>query len=188
VSHGSHPRLRIDRYTPVGLYQVTQRPADDSENERPPEKWTDRSEASNAYPDIVAGRPVLEPTSLLWLLAISDLQRAGDRVDLLVYSRKHVNRVVAEVVGTRLERFDYREHAGTRERRRQGRMQFLRIRISGTSVAPAPNQGNDFELLGLRGDMELLLDPATRVPVELSGRAKVIGEIALRIRSVHLGG
>lgn len=186
VSKGTHPRLRIDRYTPSGIYQITQRPAGDHENDLPPEKWTDRSEASKAYPEIVAGRPVLEPTSLLWLLAVSGLERKGDRIELLVYSHKHVNRVEVEVLGSRNARVDYRERAGSVERRRQGRSQLLRIRIAGTSVAPEPNQDNDFEMLGLRGDIELLLDPVTRVPVELRGRAKVIGEIALRIHSIRL--
>jgi hypothetical protein len=200
LSGGKRQKLAIDRYTPDGIWQLTWRPADDTERDRPAEHWTDRSEASKKYPDSVAGRPVLEPTSLLWLIAISALQRPGDRIEVLAYARRHVNRVTAEVIGTKIARVDYLErvgartaektgeNAGVRERRRQGRLQLLRIRISGTNIAPEAAQDDDFELLGLRGDSELLLEPATRVPVELRGRAKIIGEIALRIRSAEFTG
>jgi hypothetical protein len=193
LNKGSHPKLRVDRYAATGIYQLTRRPVDDAEQEHPPDGWSDKSDASRAYPEAVAGRPVLEPTSLLWLLAISKLERPGDRLEVLAYSRRHVNRVTAEVLGMKSVRVDYREvsgeGAGARERRRQGRMQALRIRIAGTNIAPEAQEAsdeNDFELLGLRGDSELLLDPTSRAPLELRGRAKIIGEIALRIRSARI--
>ena len=41
-------------------------------------------------------------------------------------------------------------------------------------------------MLGLRGKLELLLDPATRAPLQLSGNVKVLGGVTLRLAAVRL--
>ena len=43
----------------------------------------------------------------------------------------------------------------------------------------------DLELLGLRGRLELLLDPATRAPLELSGDVKIVGTVTLRLAALR---
>ena len=40
---------------------------------------------------------------------------------------------------------------------------------------------DEFELLGLRGDIVLHLDPATRAPLQLEGRVKIAGNAKMRL-------
>ena len=40
--------------------------------------------------------------------------------------------------------------------------------------------------MGLQGDVTMLLDPVTRVPLELAGKVKVAGAVKMRLRRVFL--
>ena len=46
-------------------------------------------------------------------------------------------------------------------------------------------EDDDLELLGLHGRLELLLDPATRAPLELSGDVKIVGTVTLRLAALR---
>ena len=43
-----------------------------------------------------------------------------------------------------------------------------------------------FELLGLQGDLELLLEPVARIPVQLSGTVKIAGQVTIRLQEATL--
>ena len=40
---------------------------------------------------------------------------------------------------------------------------------------------NEFELLGLRGDIDLHIDPETRAPLQIEGRVKIAGHTIMRL-------
>ena len=50
----------------------------------------------------------------------------------------------------------------------------------------ASADSDDFELLGLHGNIELALDAETRTPLMLSGSAPIFGKITLRLTAVRL--
>jgi hypothetical protein len=67
---------------------------------------------------------------------------------------------------------------------RQGTVRPLRLALQGLPV-PGGDPDEDLELLGLRGRLELLLDPATRAPLQLSGNVKIVGSVTLRLAAVR---
>ena len=78
---------------------------------------------------------------------------------------------------------------GSVQRGRQ--FQRLRLAVRGLPVVdPAGkvrgDKNEDFELLGLSGNIELALDAETRTPLLLSGNAPVFGKVTLRLSEVHL--
>ena len=124
-----------------------------------PEQWTERTEGMRPYSDGAEGKPVTEATVLLWMVGAADLSKAGDRLEAFTFSRKRVNRVMADVTGTRTVEVDFTEKDASGDHRRRGELNALRLRVHASPLTPASDDEEEFELLGLRGDLELLLDP-----------------------------
>ena len=62
------------------------------------------------------------------------LEEGGDRLEAFTFSRKRVNRVVAEVTGTRTVQTDFIEKNASGERRRRGELNALRLRVHGSPL------------------------------------------------------
>lgn len=183
---GSRKRQRVYRYTDIGAWHETRWPADRREAELPPENWTERTSGLRAYPPAAAGLAITDATALLYLVAAADLRKAGDRSEFFTFSRRRVHRVAVTVSGKVETRADYEESTAGSQRRRQGRIEALRLVIRGSPLHEAGGENEQFELLGLQGDIELLLEPASRAPLELRGRARMIGEVTFHLRHARL--
>jgi hypothetical protein len=187
---GKH-RHRVWRYGETGAYQRTRWPLNHAEEALPPGKWSKTSEGPRKYPVDPAGRPVLESTGLLYAIAAAELDKPGDQLELLVFRRRDTQIVHVEVLKPRAIDVNHVEvwPGGAVERRGQTRP--LRLSVRGRPVIdpsgkPAGDRDEDFELLGLRGNIELALDAETRTPLMLSGNAPVLGKVNLRLAEVHL--
>lgn len=182
---GSRLRERTYRFTDVGAWHFTRWPASRAEESLPPEQWTRVEQSLRAYPHAAVGQRITEATALLWIIAASPLTLPGDRLEVVTFSHREVSRVTVEVTGRRFVRAAFTEREGDTTRNRRGSIEALVLRLSATPLDPAGNV-EDFELLGLRGDLELLLDPTTRAPIELRGRAKVVGPLTVRLAGMTL--
>jgi hypothetical protein len=186
VDTGSRQRHRIYRYTDAGAWHRTERPANARERKLPAEQWTERSEGFRSYPPEAKGLIITEPAALLWLISAVELTRSGDQVQLFTFSRRQVHRVSVRVAGTKAARVDYRESTGNGARQRTGEIEVLQLLIRGQPLQAETDEDDEFELLGLQGDIELLLEPAARVPLALSGRAKIVGQVVFRLHEATL--
>lgn len=186
LDQGSRQRQRTYRFTDVGAYHYTRWPATSREESLGPEQWTKRTEGMRPYSEGAEGKPVTEATVLLWMVGAADLSKTGDRLEAFTFSRKRVNRVVVDVTGTRAVNVDFTEKDATGEHRRRGQLNALWLRVHGSPLTPASDDDEDFELLGLHGDLELLLDPKTRAPLELRGRVKIVGQVTVHLRRLVL--
>ena len=75
-------------------------------------------------------------------------------------------------------RVNYKEVTATGNVRQKNRIDLIRIRILG--VAADPLDEENFELLGMH-QVELLIDPGTRAPVELSGKVPFFGRVTFKL-------
>lgn len=187
---GKH-RYRVWRYGETGAYQRTRWPVNRSEESLPPAKWSKTSAGARIYPVDPAGRPVLETTGLLYAIAAAALDKPGDQVELLVFRRRDTQIVHVEVVPPREISVNYAEvwPSGTVQRR--GQATPLRLKLRGLPVVDpsgkvAGDKDEEFELLGLRGNIELALDAETRTPLLLSGSVPIFGKVTLRLTEVRL--
>jgi hypothetical protein len=186
VDTGNRQRHRIYRFTDMGAWHRTERPANSRESKLPAEQWTDRSEGFRPYPPEAKGLIITEPAALLWLISAAELTRSGDQMELFTFSRRQVHRVSIRVAGTKVARVDYRESTGTGARQRRGEVEVLQLLIRGQPLHEQADEDDEFELLGLQGDIELLLEPTARAPLALSGRAKIVGQVVFRLRKAAL--
>ncbi len=183
IDGGSRQRLRSYRFTDIGAYHFSRWPATEAEKSLPPASWTERTQGLRPYPPQVTGRPVTEPTMLLWLAAAGHFSRPGDHGEVLTFSRKQVSRVLIDVTGRKTVRVDFEEQSGTGIRQRKGSIDAIALRLRPRPLDPGGDDA-DFELLGLRGDLELLIDPDTRTPLQVSGTVKLAGQLTVRLRRV----
>jgi hypothetical protein len=178
-------RFRTYRFGREGAYQRTFWPATAAEKSLMPSRWTETTEGLRAYPIAPGGRPVLEPTGLLYAVAAAALDQPGDTLDVLVFRRRDTQVVRIEVLPPKEVSVRYDELWPRGTVQRSGKVRPLRLSLQGLPVPGADPEDDDLELLGLRGRLELLLDPATRAPLQLSGNVKIVGSVTLRLAALR---
>ncbi len=184
---GRRQRERRWRFTDIGAYHWTRRPANAKEGAQPPATWSDRSEGQRDYPGRLSGTAVTDPTGLIYALAAAPLRATGDRYEIIEFSRRHLHRVSAEVTGTFSVPVDYRERRGGSVTVRKTKLPALRIHLRGEAWPGGAGQDDEpFELLGLSGGIDIALDPVTRVPLQLSGAAPYVGQVTFRLKAATL--
>ncbi len=184
---GRRHRERIWRYTDIGAFHWTAKPANDSERALPPARWTERSSGLRLYPVDSGDGAVTDATALIYAIAAANYAKPGDAITLRVFSRRRMHKVRAEYAGATAVNADFRQFAGGSESRRKGKLPAWRIVVSGTTTAtPGDDDDDRFTLLGLNDGIELALDPTTRLPLQLSGDAPVVGRVTFRLKSTTL--
>ena len=94
-------------------------------------------------------------------------------------------RVELVVQGTTEIEVDYTEVTDAGERDIKGRREVVQIRLDGSPVGEQGSE-RDFQFLGLRGDVEIFLEPNRRVPLQISGRIRYVGKGHVRLQRVRL--
>ncbi len=178
-------RLRTYRFGLEGAYQRTRFPATASEKSLLPDRWTRTSEGLRVYAVSPGNQPVIEPTGLLYAIGAASLDQPGDKIDALVRQNRNTQVVRIEVLPPREVSVRYDELWPKGTVQRSGKV--LPVRLSLQALPPPGGNAatGDLELLGLRGRLELLLDPDTRAPLQLSGDVKVLGSVTLRLTALR---
>lgn len=188
------PRFRVYRFTDTGPQRWTATPRD-GELDAPADQWSDVDVRQRTYPlgGPAAGAagevrgPVLEVSTLLYLLAASRLGAPGDVLRVLGYatSADELYAVSATVGESIRLAVDYRIEGAGKPASRRAIIAVLPIRVAGLSLA-AHGTAEGFDILGLQ-DVEFLLDPEQRVIVALRARVPAVGGVQFQLRTLGLG-
>lgn len=180
------PRFRVYRFTPTGPERWTARPRDDEGNE-PRERWSDVDVKARMYPQGAVDGPVIEVTTLLYLLAASELSNTGDALEFKGYATSADALFdVTAAVGRRLRLpVDYRvTRPGTSESRRAV-IEALPIRVQAAALAGSTGSTEAFDIMGLR-DVVFLLDPERRVIAALRAQVPAVGSVQFQLQELEL--
>jgi len=180
---GRKQRIKSLRYGERGISTVRTRPAD-GEHALPAERWTDVREGGDDYPPMPeGGLRVSDPTALFYVVAASGVERPGDSVEVPIFSDDRLLLVEAKALDLQRVEVDYELGDGSAWRRVQGPTTALRLSLD-ARVVGAEGGDASFELAGLRGEVEMLLDPVARIPLQLSGKVAYAGLVAIRLQRV----
>lgn len=185
---GKRNRHRIYRYTDVGAYQKTWWPVGDEEEGLPTDQWQQWSkyeEGMRPFAEAVHGQIVTDPGALLYIVGAAPLNEAGDSIEILAYARKNVHRVQVEVAGMEQIKVKYDQQGGANPGRKKGKMNALKLLVRGEMIDDGDSD-DQFELLGLRGDIDIHIDPETRVPLQIEGNVKIAGHAVMRLTRLQL--
>ncbi len=151
----------------------------------PPESWTRTTRTFSPYPEgLPAGATVTSPAGLLWVASGAHLDAPGDSVVVYVMVQARVERVTARVVDVAAVPVDFLEESFAGLTPVRGQRRVLRVVATGEPVGAGG--ASAFRLFGLEGDIAILWDPERRLPVELAGQVKMLGQVEVRLVSVTL--
>ena len=182
---GKRARLKTQRFTADGIAVRRLRPAAGEES-LPAARWSRSSEELLAFSPAAAGAAAIsDSVALFWILATAPLERPGDRFGVRLVSGGRVVQVGIKVLALTWARLDAIERQDGTERRLAAPVTVLELLVD-AERGDAAGAGSDFEFLGMRGGVRILLDSVRRVPVEVSGRVPTAGAITVRLYDVTL--
>ena len=183
-------RSRLSRGTKEQRYKahvymddhvVRERRIPGSNPDRPPAEWDLKSRMKVAYPNL-EGVPVSDPYFLL-LLAGEFQDADAEYLNVLVNTDRNFFSVRMTHGTPSTTKLDYRI-VGQRERVKGERP----TRVVTLDISPVePLENNpDFSMLGLSGNITVLFDEVSGIPVQLLGQAPRVGATKLNLKSVTL--
>lgn len=184
LDHGRRNRQRSYRYTDIGAFHWTRYPAE-GEEKAPVNTWSTTGSGMRDYPAAAAGEKIIDPVGLLYIIAASDMSRPGDSIDLVIYARRRLARLTITT-----DRFvDLDEATKGNEFARMltassHSKKALLFRL--TPRAMTETDDMEFNFLGLSRDIEIVLDSDTRLPLRISGKARIVGKLSIELQAATL--
>lgn len=171
------------RFTQEGVFRRQREPASAAEAAHPPESWTKRGEHFYAYPpDESNCRPVLETSTLIYLLSAAAAKETRDMGLLCVFHKRQLHRVSLQAAPAEPVGFDYLEKKGGAESSRSGTAPARRIRLESRPIGSYRGQVEDF----FRDGTLLVLSLNGSLPLMASCDLPLIGGVEMRLREIHL--
>ena len=179
---GKQHRQKVYRYLPDGFWSFQRSPKDDAEI-ADESRWSEQSTKVVHKPAALKQVPVIEDSMLFQMVSVLPLRKKGDSYEYYSYINDAVFRNRLEVVGLRDVEVDYVEKFPDHDKWREGERELLLIRVTSTAM-DAKNQ-DDFEIMGLKGNLSLYIDPKTGVLVQLSGHVDYLGRVNITLYKVE---
>ena len=171
------------RFTQEGVFRRQCEPASAAEAARPPESWTKRGEHFYATPPVETScRPVLETSTLIYLLSAAAAKETYDTGPLCVFHKRQLHRVSLQAAPVAAAGFDYLEKKGEGETRRSGSAPARRIRLESRPIGSYRGQVEDF----FRDGTLLVLSLDGSMPLMASCELPLIGGVEMRLKEIHL--
>lgn len=180
---GSKQRVKTYRITKNGYYSRQAKPKE-NEKDLPPDKWTDIGEGKNKFNKLPpTGAIIAEPTALYYLVSASPLNKPGDKFQEYIFTKHGIYQLNLHAVDYKNIEANYKSNEGGKKRTiSNDEYKALHIRMNAIPIDPAG--ADDFDFLGLKGDIDLYVDPDTRVLVQVSGKADYIGHTDIKLKEV----
>jgi hypothetical protein len=181
--YGKRNRLKVYRYGHDGVFTRRLRPASVEEGALEPEAWSDRSE--QIHP-LRADGVLSDPASLFYLLSVADPSDYAKGGTMMAFSRSQAQPIEIDFVGVEPLRVSFDLHGPSSPEddpeRIDGEVETLHY-----ALRPAA-EAEEFQLLGLEGDLDLWIEVARRIPVQVSGRVSPLGKVVVRLEEAWLRG
>ncbi len=175
------------RYTDKGVFRLKKMPKDSREANLPLANWTQDRESFYPYDAASPGcSAVLEPSGLLMIASVIKQWKQDAPLHLFVFNKKQLHQVKVSVDGLRRLKVNYIEKSGTHQTRRDTVIDAVKISFEPRSLAQSNEEPEEFSFLGLKGDFDILLDPNSYLPVQVSGKIATFGQIDIRLQEVEL--
>jgi hypothetical protein len=182
TSAGSKGSSKIHRFGARGASRLRLEPADSRQALLPSAQWSKRSGKFFPYDMAQAGcNSITVPAQLIYAIS-----RQPELTPYCVFHDGALYRVRPESRGGGIHALSYslRSTGGQRQVSGSRRLQRIALRIE---PLDAKARLEDFELLELRGDITIHVDPEYRIPVMLSGSRSGLGSIIIRLTDASLG-
>lgn len=180
---GSKQRVKTYRILQNGFYSREVKPKE-NEQALPPNKWTQLGHGAKTFKKLPsAGSVITEPTALYYLVSASSLNKPGDKFQEYIFTKHGIYQLNLHAVDYKKIEVYYASREGGKKRSiSDDEYNTLHIRMNAVPIDPS--EKDDFDFLGMKGDIDLYIDPDTRVLVQISGKADVVGYTDIMLQEV----
>ena len=181
TSAGSKGSSKIHRFGARGASRLRLEPADSRQALLPSAQWSKRSGKFCPYDMARAGcNSITVPAQLIYAIS-----RQPELTPYCVFHDGALYRVQLQSRGNEKHAVSYSLRSTGGQRQVSGPRRLERIALRIEPLDPKARL-EDFELLELRGDITIQVDPEYRIPVMLSGSRSGLGSIIIRLTDASL--
>ncbi len=173
---------KVRRYTEDGYYEWRTEPDEPQDLRLPPSRWSDRWEQQVVF-DAAPPADTVVTDPYAFLAALRALEALHRPVAVASGGR------AVEIRLRRLSRRTVKTKGELHWPDGGRRLERVSARARWVEVAPAPGVDADAVetgLFGLRGTLELLLEPESWTPLQIRGRARSVGRVVIRLEHAEL--
>jgi hypothetical protein len=185
---GSKQYWKLRRYGQKGFFQWRSEPSGKAEKKLDRASWTRTSDYwvhwDQSPPEGVA---VSDSYALLYLISAARLDQPGTSLKTVIFSKKKLVELEFKP-GRRLHhKVSYTEKRSTTSKQRSGKIWVREVKGTGKPLSGG-GDGKDVDLgfLGMQGELTVLLEEGTGIPIEVQGRADNIGKLRVVLQQVTL--
>lgn len=169
------------RFTREGVFRRQREPGSAAQAAGPPESWSKLKEHFFVYPPGEMCIPVLETSTLMYLLSVTPADMLHALPLLCVFHKRQLHRVSVQNASAESIGFDYLEKKGECETRRSGAAQARKIRIKSRPIGSYRGEVEDF----FRDDTELVLSLDGGLPLLARCDLPLIGGVEVKLIEVR---
>jgi hypothetical protein len=174
------------RFTQQGVFRHRIEPEDKNEARLAPEKWTDIKDTFYSYNAEQLGCPVIsERTVLIYIISAVAKSNSKTPLTICVFGKRQLHRVELRKAGTSPIKINYIEKGRQNDIRKEGTIQALKVVMSARSLKPHLEDAENFSFMGFHKDISVYIEPASGLPINVSGIIPTVGKVDLKLQEVH---
>jgi len=187
LRRGNDDFKKVYRFTEQGVFRHRREPKDQQETPNEPEKWTDVKDTFYAYNLTKLGCPnVSERLLLIYIASAAEISKSNQILSFCVFGKRQLFDVRLRPEGLHSLKINLTEKTKQREVRRQGQVKALKIALEAQPLESDLEELESFSFLGFHEEIAIFIDPATNLPIQLSGKIPKIGKVTIELRKVQL--
>jgi hypothetical protein len=187
LRRGNADFKKVYRFTEQGVFRHRREPKDQQETLQRPEKWTDVKDTFYPYNLDQLGCPnITERLVMIYIASAAELSKSMQPLSLCVFGRRQLFHVRFKPEGFHSLKVDFIEKNQQSKIRRQGEVEALKIALEVQPLASDLEKIEDFSFLGFQEEIAIFIDPASDLPIQLSGKIPMVGNVTIKLHEVQL--
>lgn len=181
------PWVKIYSWTDNGVRRQKIQPASRDESKQAPIKWTQTTESFYPHPqNSVYSGAISDPTLLLYFFSVLEPQNLKSPFEICVFGKEQLHRLTCRLEKSLPMTVSFKIHSSSGVAGMNTAIKPLVFSVEAKSSASKDRKAETFSLLGLQKDIRIYLDPATHLPIRVSGRNSIYGELILDLSDARL--
>jgi hypothetical protein len=175
------------RFTETGVFRSNREPRTKTEALGNPDTWPVFPD--NFYPHDRAALgcdAVTDRLALIYIVSAAARLQRGQPLSLCVFGKRQLHRVQLKPREVQILKVDFIEKKRQAETRLKGDFKALEIVLKASPLASELEEMENFSFLGLHKNIVIFIDPATRLPLQVTGEISKLGQATLKLLEVQL--
>ena len=175
------------RFTEQGVFRHRIEPKDRGEAREEPDKWTDIKNTFYPYDmnQLNCGN-VSERSALIYILSAAASSKDNTPLTLCIFGKRQLHRVQLRKEGIQPLTINYIEKNRQVETRKEGTVGALRLTITAQPIESGLEDAENFSFLGFHKGITIYIEPASGLPIQVSGIIPNVGKADLKLNKVRL--